>query len=329
MRPGVKQFLMSAWLPVVAIDVGVVSSLVRWGLQGSHNIYTAVSKRFYVPDPDLGWRVSTQHPVWLGLDIVAGMLALSMGLAVMTILLRKRKPRIVTVLARIGAVLAVLALAIPIAAFASGPGPLDGRDTLPASDAVKVEAGIEGSLDAPAGTYAVVAHEGTAVSAHLSAGGEAFDARFPDVSGSLAFDPHDLTAAIKGELAIATASVDTGVGERSKHAREAYLQADKFPRIELALAKVTAVRQKSPMELVFRAPAVVSLLGKTHEVEVTGTLTRPEAAALQRLGLTGDVLLVKADFSLVIAQTALAPDAHDFDGDRFPIHVSLILRKTP
>ncbi|MFT3692277.1 MAG: YceI family protein [Kofleriaceae bacterium] len=324
-----KQFLTSAWLPIVAIDLAVVASLARWGVQGSHNIYTAVNKRFYVPDPDLGWRISTQHPIWLGLEVVAAMLAMSMGLAVMTILLRKRKPTIAMVLARIGIPLALVSLVIPIAAFASGPGPLDGRDTLPASDAVKVEGGIEGALDAPAGTYTVVRHEGTAVTAHLSAGGEAFDARFVEVAGSLKLDPHDLKSAIAGDITVATASVDTGVGERSKHAREAYLKADTFPNIEVKLDRVIAVRQSSPSEIVFRAPAQVLLLGKTHNVEVTGTVTRPDPAALQRLALTGDVLLVKADFALVIADTALAPDAHDFDGDRFPLHVSLVLRKSP
>ena len=52
-------------------------------------------------------------------------------------------------------------------------------------------------------------------------------------------------------------------------------------------------------------------------------------AALARLGLTGDVLLVQADLALAIHETALAPDAGDFDGDRLPIHVALVLRRTP
>ena len=57
------------------------------------------------------------------------------------------------------------------------------------------------------------------------------------------------------------------------------------------------------------------------------TLRRPDTTALARLGLRGDVLLVQADFALAIRETALAPDAGDFDGDSIPIHVSLILRK--
>ena len=77
-------------------------------------------------------------------------------------------------------------------------------------------------------------------------------------------------------------------------------------------------------------------MGKTHAVEITGTLVTPEprhsrgstAASLPRAGSAGDVLLVQADFALAIHETALAPAAGDFDGDRLPIHASLVLRRT-
>src|SRR5439155_268152 len=72
----------------------------------------------------------------------------------------------------------------------------------------------------------------------------------------------------------------------------------------------------------------LGLIGKTHSIELTGTLKRPDAAALQRLNLSGDVLLVQADFAVLIKETALASDAGDFDGDRIPIHVSLVMRHT-
>jgi hypothetical protein len=57
-------------------------------------------------------------------------------------------------------------------------------------------------------------------------------------------------------------------------------------------------------------------------------MKKPDAAGLARLGLTGDVLVVQADFAVVIKDTALASDAGDFDGDRIPIHVSLVMRHT-
>ena len=42
----------------------------------------------------------------------------------------------------------------------------------------------------------------------------------------------------------------------------------------------------------------------------------------------GGVLLVQAAFSVVIKETVLASDASDFDGDRIPIQVSLVMRHT-
>jgi len=351
-------------LPAAAL----VASLIRWQLQGSHNLYTALEKRFYVPDPDLGWRVSTQHPIWLGLDTCAVIAALAVAVVILGLWIRRRErartadataapatgaaataraatSARATVLRVTSWIIAAIPLAVPAAAFASGPGPLDGRDTLPPSAAVLVESGIEGSLAAPAGRYAVEAHPGTSLTAHLSAGGEAFDARFDhDITGTWQGNPRDLSQPMRAEISVAAAAVDTGVGERTKHAREGYLRAGEFPRITIAFDRVAAVRANGPASLAFRAPATVQLMGKTHAVEITGTLTRPDAAALARLGLagdtrvhpgspgspdiTGDVLLVQADFALAIHETALAPAAGDFDGDRLPIHASLVLRRT-
>ena len=47
----------SPFLLAIAPAVAVGAGAARWALQGSGNVYTAVHKRFYVPDPDLGWRV--------------------------------------------------------------------------------------------------------------------------------------------------------------------------------------------------------------------------------------------------------------------------------
>lgn len=315
----------SPFAPVALAAAALVAAVVRWWLQGSGNVYTAFEKRLYVPDPDLGWRVSSQHPIWLGLDVCAVIAVLGVGLAVTGIVVRRRSSTVL----RIGSwVLAVILLAVPAAAFVSGLGPANGHDTLPPRAAVLVETGIEGSLGAPAGHYVVVAHEGTSITAHLSAGGEAFDARFGrDIAGAWDGDPHDLARPMHAQIIAAAAAVDTGVGERTKHAREKYLHADQFPQIALELAGVEAVRQAGPSELAFRAPATVQLMGKTHHVDVAGTIVKPDAAALARLVVGGDVLLVQADFALAIHETALAPKAGDLDGDRIPIHVSLVLRR--
>ena len=317
----------SSFAPTVLPAVALVSSFVRWYTQGSYNLYTAFEKRFYVPDPDLGWRISKQHPIWLGLDVCAVIAALVVAVAIGGVVVRRRIRA--PVLRAITWIVAALPMTVPALAFASGPGPLHGRETLPPRAAVLVEDGIEGSIDAPAGRYVVVAHDGTSITAHLSAGGEAFDARFAgDLDGSWQGDPRDLAGPMRAELSVAAASVDTGVGERSKHAREGYLHADQFPRITVTMNRLAAVRADAPDALAFRAPGTVQLVGKTHAVAIDGIFRKLDGAALARLGLTGDVLLVQADFALVIRETALATHAGDFDGDRIPIHVSLVLRHT-
>ncbi|HEY4178956.1 MAG TPA: YceI family protein [Kofleriaceae bacterium] len=316
--------------PIAIVLASLIASLVRWYLQGSFNIYTALHKRFYVRDPDLGWRVSVQHPIWLGLEICAVLLGLAIALAIGVVIIRRREVRIdgrATLLRGASWLVALATLVVPTAAFISGPGALHGRDTLPPTNAVQFEDGIEGALDAPSGAYTVVEHPGTSVTAHLSAGGEAFDARFGGIAGTWTGDPHELNAAMHADISVATASVDTGIGERSKHAREGYLHAEKYPRINVTIDRAAAVRANGANVIAFRAPGTVSLLGKTHIVDVTGTVTKLDAAALARQGLTGDVLLVQADLALSIKTTALAPDAGDFDGDRLPIHVSLVLRR--
>src|SRR5258705_13798966 len=72
----------SPYLPVATPIVALIAALLRWWLQGSGNLYTAVEKRFYVPDPDLGWRVSQAHPVWLGLDVCGVIAAIAVALAI-------------------------------------------------------------------------------------------------------------------------------------------------------------------------------------------------------------------------------------------------------
>lgn len=327
-----KRLAGSRWVPVALAAAALVGALVRWYLQGSHNVYTALVKRFYVPDVDLGWRVSTQHPIWIGLDACAAIAVVALGLVAVVFVIRARERARhdrSMVLRVMSWLVAVVSLALPAAAFATGPGPLHGRDTLPASAAVMIETGITGSLDAPDGNYAVVNHAGTAITAHLSAGGEAFDARFArDITGSWQGSPRDLRRPMHASIRVAAAVVDTGIGERSKHAREGYLHADEFAQIAVTIESVIAVRQDEHQMIAFRAPGTVELMGRRHAVEISGTLRKPDAAALARLGLDGDVLLVQADFSLAIAETGLAPNAGDFDGDRILVHVALVLRHT-
>jgi hypothetical protein len=321
-------------MPISLALAALVGAVTRWALQGSWNLYTALAKRFYVPDRDLGWRISGQHPVWLGVEVCAVLLALAIGVTILAVIVRRREARhgvAAPALRALSWLLAIPPLIVPIWAFASGAGPLGGVDTLPAGAAVAPPTeGISGGLALPAGRYEVVAHPGSSITAHLSAGHEAFDAVFVGgLSGSWRGDPGALATPMSGEVSVAAASVDTGIGERSKHAREEYLHVDRFPRLGFTLERLVAAAPGAAGEVVFRATGAIALMGQRHPVELTGTLRAPDAAGRARLGLTGDVLLLSADLALSIRATALAPDAGDFDGDRLPIHVGLVLRRVP
>jgi polyisoprenoid-binding protein YceI len=318
--------------PVILPLAALIGALVRWQMQGSRNIYTALDKRFYIPDPDLGWRVSPERPIWLGLEVCAVIAAIAVGLVFAGWVIRRREAargRRATVLRAVTWIIAGVPLAVPLAAFASGAGPAGGLDTLPASTVRAIESGIVGMIDAPAGSYEVVEHAGTSITARLTAGGETFDARFArGIRGTWRGDPRELSQPMKAEISVEAAVVDTGIDERSKHAREGYLHADKHPRITVAIDQVIAASQSGSNTVAFRARATLGLIGKTHPVEITGTLRKPDPAALARLGISGEILLVQADLAVVIKETALASDAGDFDGDRIPIHVSLVMRRT-
>jgi polyisoprenoid-binding protein YceI len=316
-------------LPVIAL----IAAFARWQIQGSGNVYTAPSKRFYVPDPDLGVRTSPIHPVWLGLEICAVIAAIAAGIAVVGWIIRRREARRgqrARGLRAASWIIAAVPLAVPIIAFASGGRPPGGLDTLPPGKSeASADIGRDGTIDAPAGRYEVVDHEGTAITAHLSAGGEAFDARFAHgIHGSWQGDPRDLNEPISAALAVDAAGLDTGVDLRSKHAREDYLSVEKFPRITLAIDRVIAASQAGGNTIGFRAHATLGLIGRTHSVEITGVVRKPDAPALARLGLSGEILLVKAEFPVLIKETALAADAKDFDADKIQIQVSLVLRHT-
>src|SRR6185503_11895514 len=99
------------------------------------------------------------------------LVVVTLAVAVLAVVIRRRAARHpvqARLLRLLSWALASISVCIPVVAFASGPGPLHARDTLPASAAVLIEDGIEGAIDAPEGSYAVVSHAGTAVTAHLS-----------------------------------------------------------------------------------------------------------------------------------------------------------------
>jgi hypothetical protein len=322
-------------LPLLALAAG----LARWLIQGSGNVYTDADKRFYVPDPDLGWRLRADGPTWLGLEALGVIAGVAVGVLAAAWLIRRLERRRTAPIRwmRIGLwAVAAMPLVIPAWAFASGGKPSGGVDRLPRGVVEAPASGIEGGLPGLAvGRYAVVAHEGSAITAKLSAGGEAFDARFATgIEGWWRGDPGDLAQPMTAEVSVATSAVDTGVDLRSQHAREEYLRGAEFPRIAFALTRLIAAGPEAAgagAGVAFRGEGLVTLMGNPHVVALTGTLRAPDEAARARLGLADGaaVLLIKASFELRLHETALAKDAGDFDGDVIPIDVSLVLRSEP
>lgn len=331
--------MRSAFAPVVVGLAALIAALGRWYLQGSNNIYTAPKKRFYVPELD-GWVLTDRAVLWLGLELIAAIAAITVALVIGGWLIRRRERKLgarSTILRVIAWLAAVGLVGIPLAAFLSGGRPPGGEDIRPIAEAPKLAPpaptgpAITGSLDLPAGRYEVVApHKSTSISVRLEAGGDVFDAVFVEVKGEWRADPKDLTQPMTAEVTAATASVDAGIEMRSKHAREDYLKAPKFPRMGWKLEKLVQAKPEGDKgeKILFKATGTATLMDKTHAVEVTGSLKKADAAALKVLGLTGAVLIVDAGFSLVIKETSVAASADTFTGDRFPIHTSLVLRHT-
>lgn len=324
------------WWILVAPAVALAAAAGRWALQGSGNVYTAPHKRFYVKDPDLGWRVVDGGPFWIGLELLGVLAGVLAGAAAVAWLLRrfekKRGAPIRWARLVVGAG-AALTLLVPIYAFATGLGPDGGRESLPegATAAAPTE-GIEGSLDAPPGRYTVVPHKGSAITAKLSAGKETFEARFArGIEGWLELDLRDFTKPIAAELSVDAKGVDSGVDLRDEHARDKYLATAEYPRMGLRLGKLVAARQDGPAQLAFRAEASLDFLGEALPVEVTGNLRVADDAARTRLGLPAGVpaLLVAADLAITVKGSGLRTSAGSFDADRIPITVSLVLVKQP
>lgn len=315
-------------VPVVALG----GALLRWWQQGSRNVYTAIDKRFYVPDPDLGWKATTNDVLWLGLEVIAVMAAAVVGVAVAAVWIRRRE-RLRGYQRGLRIALWCVSLptiAVPLAAFASGARPPGGVDFLPeGATAAAPTTGVEGRLAVPAGAYRVVTGHPSAITARIRAGGDRFDARFAGgLTGTVSGAWNEWTSdprAFLAQVSVDASSVDTGIELRSKHAREDYLDTAKHPRITLTLGELVAARQDRPDQVAFRARGAIRLLARDVPVEVTGTVRAIGPDGLSRLGASGHrALIVHAETALSLATTPLAGD-DSFDEDRVPIIVTLLL----
>jgi polyisoprenoid-binding protein YceI len=91
--------------------------------------------------------------------------------------------------------------------------------------------------------------------------------RFDDFSGTVTYDPQDVTKS-SVEVAIKTASIDTGNADRDKHLKSAdFFDAEKYPEITFKSTRI----EKRGNGYVAYGP--LTMRGVTKEVELPFTIT--------------------------------------------------------
>mgnify|MGYP003631829321 FL=1 len=313
-----------AYALIAALATGL--AVGRWLWQGTGNVYSKLDLNVYLPDSDLGWRRTEEGFTWIGLDLVAVLVALTIGVFLSIRFLGERRHLVAKWLVRASRVFAVIAPLLPLYFFLGGAPPSGAKDSLPNTVIEAPTNGILASLPGlPAGRYEVVPHADAAVTAKLKAGGEVFDARFAGgLAGYWEATPSDLSQAMKAEVSVLSEAIETGIDLRNEHAL-ADLKPSEFPRIAFHLGNVVST-EKADAAVAFAAAGEVHLGGKVHGAEVLGTLRAVDAALREKLQLPPGIhVLLQASLSINIKETIIGNDG-TFDVDDVPIAVTLILK---
>ncbi|PKN58818.1 MAG: hypothetical protein CVU56_03905 [Deltaproteobacteria bacterium HGW-Deltaproteobacteria-14] len=329
-------------LPTGLALASAAATGLRYGLQGTGNIYTNTARAFYLEDPILGWSVAPERWVWLGLDALGAVVAVALGTlaaAWLTGALARRHraghigrtwPKLALVAFWLGAALCLATPVVPIAAFASGAPPAEALAHMPTAPAAPAlprtttaTADPAAWPDLPAGAWVVTPHgDANTVIAQIAAGEETFDARFGPVSGAITVDPTDLTRA-HGEVTVPAASIDTGIALRSKHASDD-LRVTEHPAIGLRFGGLTRLARDGAGRFRFEGTAAFTLMGTTLDLPITGSVTRLTAAARAELGLeAAEAILIQARLEVPLARTPLG--TKDFDKDTIAVSARFIL----
>lgn len=144
--------------------------------------------------------------------------------------------------------------------------------------------------------------------------GGSFDAVTSDVSGTLRREASD-TGSYTGELRVALATLDTGIGLRNEHLRTTYLELDRGP----------AFRDAVLSGIVLGAPAPAG--NGRHETGFSGTLTlhgvqrvvEGEAELRRRSGQ----VQVEAEFSLSLDAFDIPPPRYLGIGVRDTVRITV------
>ena len=299
---------------------GLGLCLTAWGWQPGTPIYTDLDRIFYLPDPDLEWRLIEDGRFLLGADLI-GVSAFFFLIA--GSLSQSERGSLGQ---RIAWACAFAASLPALTAFTIGRFPEDARIEAPDGRGLIIAPDdVQGGLEGLAADAWVSREGGRGIVALVPAGGETFETRFALAQpASVTGNPSNLKQPLRVKAIAVSASADTGVDGRSASARD-YLQVEMHPTIEFELVELTGARPSGQDELEFAGKGELRLMGTAHETPLTGTLTKLDAAARQRLAVDADAaFLVRANFSLSVEATALKAKASSFDGDTIDVQVELI-----
>jgi polyisoprenoid-binding protein YceI len=149
--------------------------------------------------------------------------------------------------------------------------------------------------------------------------GGAFNATSSSLEGTLVLGGVK-PAALKGELAVDLATIDTGIGLRNQHLREKYLEIGKAPGFERAVLSDIRLpdvdREAFDGRTAFGAS--LRLHGVTHPIEGTAEIARQ-----------GESRRVRAEFRLTLTDFGIAPPEYLGVGVGNKLLVSVQFTATP
>ncbi len=234
----------------IGLGVGALGTglwLARWLAQGESAMWTDLTRRFWVSDPDIGWIETTDRWVWLGLEGLLATVGVVVGTALLVLLARRARAhagwrRVLLLGATLGAVAACATPVLPLWAFLGGMPP-DGALRLlptaanpaahaPPSPATRIDP--LPPLPVPAGAWRVSDDARTNLLAvRTAAGDDTFDTTFGPLSGTATFDPAN-PAATQLRISVPAASLATGIALRDTHAQK-FLEATQHAAIVVTL----------------------------------------------------------------------------------------------
>ena len=123
-----------------------------------------------------------------------------------------------------------------------------------------------------------------------------------DVWGSVSFDIEDVENTLNGEVLISTASLKSGIDLRDEHIRSAdWLDAEQFPNISFNIKEVMGIEKIEGNKIKVKVLGEFTAHGVTKEVESEVTLVYLEESEMTKMRMPGDLLGVRANFSINLA----------------------------